>query len=172
MRFHEDAIGRQEVIAGYLLRHLTPADADEFEAHYLGCDECFQELRATELLSDALRRSKLYRRELEGVSVFAFHGSAELTSGSHDLEELTGNVLEQKDSRVVLDLSRISRIDSTGLGQLMHMHTHLLRSRGALRVLNPNSQVERLLKITRIDTVLVSYPDEQTAAHSFDGPVG
>jgi anti-sigma B factor antagonist len=98
---------------------------------------------------------------------FAF--AADLTIGSQDLSALSLNVLEQKDSKVIIDLSRVSRIDSTGLGELMRMQTHLIRSRGALKVLNPSKKVETMLRMTRIDTVVELYHEEQAAIRSFGG---
>jgi anti-anti-sigma factor len=167
MNFHDDSLRREEVIALYLLRRLDPVTTEEFESHYLMCDECFEELGAADLLGKSLRQFRLYRRTIGEVTLLGFTNAAELTSGSRDLEELTRNVLEQKDSKVVIDLSRISRIDSTALGQLLRMHAHLIGSRGALKVLNPSDKVERLMKLTHIDSVIETYPDEYAAVQSF-----
>src|SRR5689334_3309754 len=100
MNFHDDPLRREEVIAQYLLRRLDSETADQFESHYLGCNECFEQLAAADLLGSGLRYIKLQRRDISGVLLFGFAGPAELTCGSRDLEELTQNVLEQKDSRV------------------------------------------------------------------------
>lgn len=39
-------------------------------------------------------------------------------------------------------------------------------SHGALQILNPSEQVQRLLRLTRIDTVLETYYDERQAVES------
>ena len=49
MDFH-DPVGREQLIAGYLRRGLNSALAEQWESHYLECSDCFEELRATELL--------------------------------------------------------------------------------------------------------------------------
>jgi len=51
---HADPVIREEVIRKYLHRRLTPELAEQFENHYLTCDECFEETRATELLMRGL----------------------------------------------------------------------------------------------------------------------
>jgi anti-sigma B factor antagonist len=163
VKLHDDEIWRQQLIAAYLLRRLDDAALDEFEAHYLGCEECFQDLGAAELLVSGLQRRRLVCHSIGDVTLLRFAFAADLTIGSQDLKALSRNVLEQKDSNVIIDLSRVRRIDSTGLGELMRMQTHLIRGRGALKVLNPSKKVETMLRMTRIDRVVELYHEEQAA---------
>src|SRR5580704_11122693 len=126
----KEPIEREEVIAKYLSRTLDEEAVEEFEGHYLGCDECFDELRVSERLASDLRASNLSWKQSGGVSVLQFKANAELTHSARE-------VLEQKDTKVIIDLSRVTRIDSAGLGQLMSCYTHLVRNQGSLKVLNP-----------------------------------
>jgi anti-anti-sigma factor len=64
-------------------------------------------------------------------------------------------------------LSRVSRIDSSGLGELMRLYTHLVRAEGALKVVNPSPPLARVLRMTRIDSVLETHDDETAALRSF-----
>jgi anti-sigma B factor antagonist len=73
----------------------------------------------------------------------------------------------QNESKVLIDLSNVSRIDSTGLGMLMKCYCHAVRNRGALRLLNPNAQVKQVLNLTRIDSLMLSSDDETLALESF-----
>jgi anti-anti-sigma factor len=76
-------------------------------------------------------------------------------------------VLEQSDSRVIIDLSRITRIDSAGLGQLMSCYSHLVRNNGSLKVLNATPEVRKVLDITGISTLISAFNDEREAVRSF-----
>src|SRR5580658_6477366 len=149
----KEAIEREQVIARYLSRSLDADGVEEFEAHYLGCDECFDELRVSERLAADLRASSFSWQQTEGVSVLRFKADAELTHSAQELDELRREVLEQKDSRVIIDLSRVTKIDSAGLGQLMSCYSHLVRNQGALKVLNPAPEIEKLLVMTGISTL-------------------
>lgn len=162
-----EPIGREEVIAKYLSRSLDEEAVEEFEAHYLGCDECFDELRISERLASDLRSSSLTWKQSGGISVLQFKANAELTHSARELGELRREVLEQNDTRVIIDLSRVTRIDSAGLGQLMSCYTHLVRNRGSLKVLNPGPEVSRLLEMTGINTLIPAFDDEQEAVNSF-----
>lgn len=163
----KEPIEREQVIARYLSRSLDAVAIEEFEAHYLGCDECFEEMRVSERLAADLRASNLAWKQSEGVSVLQFKASAELTHSAQELEELRREVLEQSDSRVIIDLSRITRIDSAGLGQLMSCYSHLVKNRGALKVLNPKPEIKKLLDMTGISTLIPSFHDEREAVRSF-----
>ena len=83
-------------------------------------------------------------------------------------DELRREVLEQKDKRVIIDLSRVTRIDSAGLGQLMSCYSHLVKNRGGLKVLNPVPEVMKLLDMTGISTLIPAFEDEQEAVSSFE----
>ena len=163
----KEPIEREEVIAKYLSRSLDSGAVEEFEGHYLGCDECFDELRVSERLAADLRASNMTWKQSGGVSVLQFRANAELTHSAQELEELRREVLEQSDSRVIIDLSRVTRIDSAGLGQLMSCYSHLVRNRGALKVLNPTPEIRKLLDMTGISTLIPAFEDEHEAVRSF-----
>ncbi len=167
MRFHEDPVAREERIRDYLLRRLTPAAAEEFESHYLSCQECFEELEASQGLMSGLAQSRLDLRQMEGVVVLTFDSPAHLVRHSLELSQLRLKVLEQKDTKVLIDLSRVSRIDSAGLGALLTCYSHAVRHQGMLKLLNPSEPVQELLRLTRLDGVLEAYPDERAAIESF-----
>src|SRR5580693_748060 len=133
----KEPMNREQIIARYLARSLDTEAVEEFEGHYLGCDECFDELRVCERLVQDLRKSNLSWKQNGGVSILQFRANAELTQSARELEQLRREVLEQSDSRVIIDLSRVTKIDSAGLGQLMGCYSHLVRNAGNLKVLNP-----------------------------------
>jgi len=149
-----------------LRRTLDPATAEAFESHYLSCDECFEELRVSGLLMVGLHRSRVELRRVDDVLVLQFAGPAELTRQSFELGELE-RALQYPDTKVLIDLRSVVKIDSAGLGQLISHYSHVVRNHGTLKLLNPSAQVETLLKLTRIDSVLETYHDEGQALASF-----
>ena len=163
----KEPIEREQVIAKYLSRSLDSESVEEFEGHYLGCDECFDEMRVSERLADDLRASNLAWNQTRGVSVLRFKATAELTHSALALEELRKEVLEQSDSRVIIDLSRVTRIDSAGLGQLMSCYSHLVKNRGVLKMMNPTPEIRKLLDMTGLSTLIPTFHDEKEAVSSF-----
>ena len=164
----KEPIEREQVIARYISRSLDSEAVEEFEGHYLGCDECFEEMRVSELLAADLRASTLIWKQSGGVSVLRFKANAELTHSAQELDHLRKEVLEQSDSRVIIDLSRVTRIDSAGLGQLMSCYSHLVKNRGAMKMLNPAPEIKKLLDMTGLSTLIETYHDENEAVKSFN----
>ena len=168
--FHSDPVTREVTIANYLTRKLPPGEMEEFEAHYLGCRDCYEEIRATELLLYALGQVVVDRRSADDVAIVRFSRRAELTNTSLDLSALVETIRLQKDTKVLIDLSNVSRIDSTGLGMLMNCYCHAVKNQGVLKLLNPNAQIKRALNITKIDSVLPALENEESALLSFQNP--
>jgi anti-anti-sigma factor len=166
MQFHHDQLTREELIRDYLAKKLDEQTAEAFESHYLACDECFEDLRVTRTLMTGLAHSRLHLRRIDDVLVLQFAGPAQLTRQSFELEELE-RAFRQQDSKVLIDLGRVVKIDSAGLGQLMSHYSHVVKNQGKLKLLNPSLEVERLLHLTRIDSVLETYHDERKALESF-----
>jgi anti-sigma B factor antagonist len=167
MNCRMEPIDREQVIAKYLARSLDAEAVEEFEGHYLGCDECFDELRVSERMANDLRQSNLHWGHASGVSVLRFRKPAELTHSAQELDELRREVLEQSDSRVIIDLGRVTKIDSAGLGQLMSCYSHLVRNQGELKVVNALPEVKKLLDMTGISTLIPAFSDEGEAVRSF-----
>ena len=167
MSCKKEPIVREQVIARYLSRSLDSEAVEEFEGHYLGCDECFDELRVSERLAADLRATNFAWNQSGGVSVLRFRASAELTHSARELEQLRKEVLEQSDTRVIIDLSRVTRIDSAGLGQLMSCYSHLVKNRGALKMMNPAPEIRHLLDMTGLSTLIPTFHDEEEAVGSF-----
>jgi anti-sigma B factor antagonist len=167
MAFHDDPQLREELIIKYLKRRLDAAATEAFESHYLTCEECFDELRASQLLAESLSQRRIDRRYKGETAVLQFTGPVQLTRRSAELTALSQIVLEQRDTNVLIDLSRVSRIDSAGLGMLMSCYSHAIRNRRALKLLSPSRDVRQLLHVTKIDSVLETFDDEQEALRSF-----
>ena len=94
-----------------------------------------------------------------------------MLAASLELTELSKAIRLESDTKVLIDLSRVSRIDSTGLGVLMQHHCHAVKNAGALKLLRPDIPVRRVLNVTKIDSVLQLFEDEAAAIASFGSPV-
>jgi anti-anti-sigma factor len=165
--FHTDTVARERTIARYLARTLGGSASEEFENHYLCCDGCFEEMRAAELLIWGLGQPAIESVRAGDVTVIRFTGSAELTSSSSELSALVQMMDTRGDTKVLIDLQRVSRIDSSGLGKLMQCYTHAVRNAGVLKLLQPTPQVKRVLSLTKIDSVVPTFEDEAVALQSF-----
>jgi anti-sigma B factor antagonist len=66
--------------------------------------------------------------------------------------------------RVVLSLAQVEQIDSSGLGALIALHKTLEPPRGRLVLCDVPAKIQPILKLTRLDRVLVQAADVAAAA--------
>jgi anti-sigma B factor antagonist len=89
-------------------------------------------------------------RRHERYAVVTLRGELDL-AGESELRDRLRAACEENDGRVVLDLSELSFIDSTGLSILVEYHARTRAAGGRLILLAPRSAVVRILDITGLD---------------------
>ena len=82
------------------------------------------------------------------------------------LSRLVGEVL-QHTSKMVLDLTGVSSMDSAGIGELALLQTWAQGKNVNLKCAGPNTIVRTLLDLTNLDTVLDVHPSIDAALESF-----
>ena len=83
--------------------------------------------------------------------------------GLPHVEEL----LQQNERKLILDLSGVDHIDSSGLQVIFDAFSQVRKAGGALRLAGANDRVARPFKLTRLDTILPFYPTVAAASQDF-----
>ncbi len=110
---------------------------------------------------------KLTSREEGGVVVLEPKGKI---MGGPDATLLHDNLhefIEQNKKKVVIDLSKVEWMNSTGLGILISGLTTLRNSGGELKLACVTEKIESLLTITKLITVFESFDSVAEAITSF-----
>ena len=104
--------------------------------------------------------------ELEGGALLVeLDGELDLAS-AEGLRQVFTVAEEAGYERVVVDLSAVSMVDSTGLAVLLAVHKHLVRGRGELVIVVSNEQVAAKIRITGLDRLLRIYTSREQALGS------
>ena len=83
---------------------------------------------------------------------------------------LRRTVREQIDTghrKIILNLSDVDYIDSSGIGELVSAHSTVKNMEGELKLTYLTKRIHDLLQITRLYTVFDVQPDEDSALRSF-----
>jgi anti-sigma B factor antagonist len=106
-------------------------------------------------------------RSLGEVKVIKLRGKLSLGEAVDrlraDLYELMGN----GETRIVLDLSEVPMIDSSGIGLLVKVLTTSKQSGGSIKLLTPSKFVIQTLKMIGLLNLFDVFEDSQQAIASF-----
>jgi anti-sigma B factor antagonist len=102
-------------------------------------------------------------------------GPADHLELSGDLDSFSVNVLRDRINRlfdqsrynIVVDLTKVNFVDSAGLGQLVAALKMAVHHGGDVKLVKPNTSVQDLLRITKLETVFSSYESVDEAVNSF-----
>ena len=83
-----------------------------------------------------------------------------------EMRDTINRLLEAGSRSFVLNLSRVSYMDSAGLGQTIAAYTSVTRRGGRVALLNPSKQTNQLLQIAKLVTVFDVYADESDALNA------
>ena len=95
-------------------------------------------------------------RDEGGVTVVTLDGELEVSEASV-LRELLGGLIAGPQSRVLLDLTDVSFIDSSGIGVLVGAHRRAEAAGARLGLAAAGPGVRRVFELTRTDRVLRLY---------------
>ncbi|MGC2416562.1 MAG: STAS domain-containing protein [Candidatus Acidiferrales bacterium] len=84
------------------------------------------------------------------------------------LHETFLDLLRSGRKNILLNLSNVTQLDSSGIGALARAFAMVRGKGGELKMMQLSKQVQRLLEITNLCTIFEDYSDETTALKSFD----
>lgn len=106
-------------------------------------------------------------RDSGPVTVVDLSGRIVLGEGSALLRKTVRGLLDDKRTKIILNLADVDYIDSSGIGELVSAYTTAKRSEGELKLLHLTKKVHDLLQLTKLYTVFDVYTDEAAALRSF-----
>lgn len=104
-----------------------------------------------------------------GVAIVRMSGKLAAGAGDRQLHDLIDDLLAEGKKRILLDLSQVSGIDSSGVGELVAGLRVARELGGELKILKVEGNVHRILLLTQALPLFDVYDDEATAIASFGG---
>src|SRR5690554_5506050 len=106
-------------------------------------------------------------REREGIVILDLRGRLIVGEPASALREKIRELGDRGSNKVILNMSGVDYVDSTGLGGLVISFTSLKKTGGALKLVNLSKRNIELLVLTKLATVFEIFEDEQDAVNSF-----
>ena len=109
---------------------------------------------------------KIKKKEADGITVLNLSGEM---YGGPDNMKLVDVVLELADEDVldlVINLSRVKWISSTGLGIMVSARSKYAKKGGIIKLAHPNDRVLGILQVTRLNLIFEVFDTEKEAVGS------
>ena len=108
-------------------------------------------------------------RQVGGAAIVDLSGKITIGEGDVRLREQVHDLLEKGTKNLVLNLEKVSYMDSAGIGELVACYKRAKEKGGNVKLLRPSGKVYDLLVLTKLEEVFDSYPTEAEAVASFSG---
>lgn len=108
---------------------------------------------------------KLTTRDLGDITAIDLSGRLELGEGSVALRQKLQSL--PHDTKVLINLTDVSFIDTSGLGELVSAHTRAQNEGGGLKLIGIPGRVEKLFEMTKLDRILDICDTETDALQSW-----
>jgi anti-sigma B factor antagonist len=106
-------------------------------------------------------------RSLGPVKLIKLRGRLNLGDAVDRLRETLDDLIANGDTRILLELSEVPWIDSSGIGLLVKALTSAKQKGGSMKLLNPSKFTVQTLKMIALLDVFEIFLDQQEAVASF-----
>lgn len=73
---------------------------------------------------------------------------------AEELHEMFHSIVEENPKEVIIDLSRLKSITSSGIGKIVYLYKELQKRDGKIRIVNVNDTIMQIFKIVKLDTLV------------------
>ena len=93
-------------------------------------------------------------RSREGLLCVYLYGEIDHHSAVEMRTGIDGEIFERRPEKLILDLSEVDFMDSSGLGLILGRYATVQKIKGELVVLNPNDRVMKILKLAGAERII------------------
>jgi anti-sigma B factor antagonist len=106
-------------------------------------------------------------RNIGKVSILDLSGKITIGEGDVILREEVNKLLETDRKSILLNLDKVTYMDSAGIGELVACFKRASEAGAKLKLLNPSGRVSDLLSLTKLQQVFEIFAEEKEALVSF-----
>ena len=106
-------------------------------------------------------------RKVGDITVVELKGKITIGVGDLQMREAIHAVLNEGARKLIVDMSGVTTIDSSGVGELVGCYTTATHKGTKMKLMNLPTKISDVLTVTQLITVFDVYPDEAEAIASF-----
>ncbi len=110
---------------------------------------------------------KITQREVDNAVILDLNGK--LTGGpdADTFRDVFKSLMDSGKKNIIVNLEKVSWINSTGLGILISGYTSVRRSGGDLVIMHASDRIESILYVTKLNLLFKAFDTEEAALKAF-----
>jgi len=110
---------------------------------------------------------QISERKSGNVTILDLRGRITIGANHDSFKSELRRLAESVPCGVIVNLTEVTQIDSSGISALVQAYVTLTRGGGKLVILNPTGRVREVLEVTHLSHSIPFYADEASALASF-----
>ena len=95
-------------------------------------------------------------KEINGMKILDVAGEIDVYTAPQFKEAVNG-IMAAGQKHLIIDMGNVTYMDSSGFGTLLSATRRLRPQGGTINLVRCNASIDRILRITRLDTVFATY---------------
>ena len=109
---------------------------------------------------------EISQREKDGITILDIQGEIDLYNAP-EIKDIIQKLIEAQKYNVIINLEKVSYIDSSGIGALISSLSNLKKYQGGLKIINVCASVKKVFELTKLTSFFEIYESEGEALAKF-----
>ena len=106
-------------------------------------------------------------RKVNDVIILDLKGKITIGSGDRLLREKITELLNKGEKKIILNMARVSYLDSSGTGEVVSLLMKVRKAGGELKLLSLSQKIKDIFQIAQLLSIFDYYINEEEAVNSF-----
>lgn len=107
------------------------------------------------------------QRESNDIVVLDITGEIDLYNAP-EIKDIINKLIEEQKYTVIINLEKVTYIDSSGIGALISSLSNLKKYQGGLKIINLFASVRKVFELTKLTSFFEIFDSEEEALASFE----
>jgi len=110
---------------------------------------------------------EINQREKDSISILDIQGEIDLYNAP-EIKEIIQKLINEQKYNIIINLEKVSYIDSSGIGALISSLSNLKKYQGSLKIINVYASVKKVFELTKLTSFFEIYDSEDEALSKFN----
>ncbi|PJZ68898.1 anti-anti-sigma factor [Leptospira perolatii] len=109
---------------------------------------------------------EITRRESGNIVILDINGEIDLYNAP-EIKDVIAKLIEEQKYYTIINLEKVSYIDSSGIGALISSLSNLKKYQGGLKIINVAGSVRKVFELTKLTSFFEIFDNESDAVSAF-----